>query len=114
MIGFSLTPLAFTKRAQISPSFDFSPPVQLRDASAKDLFGIALKNCPVSSMFHIFCGVYPCNISGSLSFHDSIVSWLTSPASVSRNKFCLYSVSGFEAVQPDRCFKLLSVAHLKP
>lgn len=33
MIGVSLSPLAFTKRAQISPSSDFSPPVQLRDAS---------------------------------------------------------------------------------
>ena len=32
MMGFSLSPLAFTKKAQVSLSFDLFPPVQLPDA----------------------------------------------------------------------------------
>ena len=80
MMGFSLSPLPFTKKAQVSLPFDLFPPVQLRDASARDLFGKALKNCPVSSILQMFFGAYPCKISGSLSFQASTVSSRTSPA----------------------------------
>ena len=85
MMGFSLSPLAFTKKAQVSLSFDLFPPVQLPDACDRDLFGKALKNCPVSSMFHMFSGAYPCKSSGSLSFQESTVSSRTSPASPEMN-----------------------------
>lgn len=80
-----MSPLAFMKKAQVSLSFDLYPPVQLPDACDRDLFRKALKNCPVSSMFHMFSGAYPCKSSGSLSFQESTVSSQTSPASPEMN-----------------------------
>ena len=81
MIGLSFPPLALTKRAHVRRSLDLFPPVQLRDLSARDLLGRALKNWPVSSIFQMFSGDHPCKISGSLSLHDSTISSLTPPAS---------------------------------
>ena len=81
MIGLSFPPLALTKRAHVRRSLDLFPPVQLRDLSARDLLGRALKNWPVLSIIQMFSGDHPCKISGSLSLHDSAVSSLTPPAS---------------------------------
>lgn len=81
MIGFSFPPLALTKNAHVSLSFDFLPPVQIWETSVSDLFGSTLKNWPVSSIFQISQGYHPCKISGILSCHKLTVSSLTSPDS---------------------------------
>lgn len=78
MIGFPFPPLALMKNAHISLSFDFLPPVKLWEASVGDLFGSALKNWPVSSMFQMSRGCHPCKITGSLSIHESTITSLTS------------------------------------
>lgn len=76
-IGFSLPPAALTKNVHVTLSFDFFPPVHYFDTSAKDLFGGARKNWPVSSMLKMFSG----NSRSRHSVSALAVSSLKPPAS---------------------------------